>query len=109
MPYRPPVLKPRKPSGGAKPTGAVTRSPAAIERQKLYNTARWHRLRISHLQESPLCVECEKRGLIVAATVVDHKRGHTGDWRERFFDSDELQSLCQSHHNASQTYLKFRD
>jgi 5-methylcytosine-specific restriction endonuclease McrA len=32
--------------------------------------------------------------------VVDHKHGHAGDWRDRFFDLDELQSLCDACHNA---------
>jgi 5-methylcytosine-specific restriction protein A len=96
MPFKAPVLRPR----GSKPPGTVTRSRDAAERQKLYATQRWRRLRLAHLKDNPLCVECDKQGLLVPAVVVDHAHGHAGDWRDRFFDADELQSLCQTCHNS---------
>jgi hypothetical protein len=52
MPFKAPILRPR---GSAKP-GTITRSPDAAARQKLYQSARWRRLRIIHLQDNPLCV-----------------------------------------------------
>jgi 5-methylcytosine-specific restriction endonuclease McrA len=98
MPKRASIFRPL----GSKPPGSsgIARSRDATERQKLYATARWRRLRLSHLQSNPLCVECSEQGLIVVATVVDHKEGHRGDWRDAFFDPDQLQSMCQQCHNA---------
>ena len=41
---------------------------------------------------------CERDGLIVAATVVDHKRPHRGD-EHLFWDPDNWQALCKAHHD----------
>src|ERR1700759_1195608 len=96
MPAKAPVFRPP----GSKKIRSIDRSPDAAERQRLYATAGWHRLRRAHLQGNPLCVECEAPGLIVIATVVDHKLSHhVGAWRDRFFDPDALQSLCLTCHN----------
>lgn len=40
---------------------------------------KWQRLRARILVAHPLCVECEKRGLIKLATDVDHTRPHKGN------------------------------
>jgi 5-methylcytosine-specific restriction endonuclease McrA len=58
---------------------------------------RWQRARIRHLQNNPLCVMCEADGRVAAATVVDHKVPHRGD-EALFWDTDNWQSLCASHH-----------
>ena len=72
---------------------------AAAERQSLYHTQRWLRCRRQFLMDHPLCRECERAGLIVAAVVVDHTNGHQrADWRERFWDQDGWQSLCLDCH-----------
>lgn len=42
------------------------------ESDKFYGTRTWKRLRAAVLTRSPLCVECERRGRVVLATVVDH-------------------------------------
>jgi hypothetical protein len=72
----------------------------SAERQKLYRTQQWLRLRRSQLQQFPLCCECEREGVLRAAVVADHRAGHRGDWRARFFDPAALQSLCLEHHRA---------
>jgi len=63
-----------------------------------YHTARWQRLRNRHLCKEPLCVECLKFDVTEAAETVDHiievKDG--GD----FWDENNLQSLCFSHHRV---------
>ena len=57
--------------------------------------SRWRAIRNAHIAAEPLCRSCAKRGLVVAATEVDHieplhKGGAT--------DSDNLQSLCTRCH-----------
>jgi len=70
------------------------------ERKKLYKTSRWQSLRTSHLATHPVCEFCKAEGRIVPAEIVDHIRGHqTGDWKLRFFDPSNLQSLCWSCHS----------
>ncbi len=58
--------------------------------------ARWRKIRLMHLREHPLCVECSRRGLTVAATEVDHitplAQGGT-------HAADNLQSLCKPCHS----------
>ncbi|MFA6100484.1 MAG: HNH endonuclease signature motif containing protein [Patescibacteria group bacterium] len=45
-----------------------------------------------------LCIECAACGRDRAATVVDHKEPHKGDY-ELFWDEDNWQGLCASCHN----------
>jgi 5-methylcytosine-specific restriction protein A len=58
--------------------------------------ATWRKIRLDHLRRHPVCVECERLGLAVPGTDVDHvvplARGgtHTGA---------NLQSLCHIHHS----------
>ena len=59
---------------------------------------RWQKARGTFLRRSPLCVECEKQGLCVAATIVDHIIPHKGD-QDLFWDTSNWQSLCQPHHD----------
>lgn len=65
--------------------------------EKRYNTSRWKKYRTWFLNRYPLCVECEKRGRTVEATVVDHITpvSDGGD----FWNTDNHQSLCDHHHN----------
>lgn len=43
---------------------------------------------------------CREQGLITAATVVDHKIPHKGDY-VLFWDSTNWQSLCKLHHDST--------
>ena len=76
-----------------------SRSEAGQAWQHLYKPGRWQRLRRVHLTSSPLCVMCLEDGRVEPATVVDHIKRHGGN-EAMFFDSDNLQSLCSSHHNS---------
>jgi 5-methylcytosine-specific restriction protein A len=49
------------------------------------------------IKANPLCIECNKAGIVTAATDVDHIIPHRGNM-ELFWDSDNWQALCKRHH-----------
>jgi len=63
-----------------------------------YNWA-WRKYRTAFLKQNPLCVECEAKGKVKAATVVDHIVPHRGDKR-LFDDPNNHQALCERCHNS---------
>jgi 5-methylcytosine-specific restriction protein A len=83
------ILSPRK---------RTQRTHENAERNRLYDTSRWRRLRELYFRHRPLCRMCESRGRIRAAHVLDHIHGHGPDWRERFWDVRGLQGLCRECH-----------
>ena len=58
----------------------------------------WQRESKRFLQSHPLCVQCEKEGRYVKATVVDHIIPHRGD-QKLFWDQDNWQPLCKACHD----------
>jgi 5-methylcytosine-specific restriction endonuclease McrA len=66
---------------------------------RLYNSIRWRKLRTWKLTRDPLCWYCLEIGRITAADTVDHRKAHKGN-EKLFWDSDNLQSLCSTCHNA---------
>jgi 5-methylcytosine-specific restriction enzyme A len=60
---------------------------------------RWQLARSSFLNKHPLCTECHRNGMVVAAAVVDHITPHRGD-RKLFWDVGNWQSLCEMHHDS---------
>lgn len=60
--------------------------------------SKWRKAREGWLKKHPLCVECERNGIIKTATVVDHIEAHKGD-KVKFWDRNNWQSLCEKHHN----------
>ena len=58
----------------------------------------WQKARATFLARSPLCVECDKDGLVRAATIVDHIIPHKGD-QNLFWDTSNWQPLCKPHHD----------
>ena len=65
----------------------------------LYNTRAWLDGRAAYLALHPLCVECQKQGVLSAATIVDHIMPHRGD-PALFYDQSNWQPLCKRHHDA---------
>lgn len=59
----------------------------------------WRKARQQFLQRHPLCVECQKEGRYVKATVVDHIVPHRGD-QGLFWDRSNWQPLCKHHHDV---------
>lgn len=60
--------------------------------------SKWAKARAAYLRKHPLCADCQRRGLIVQATCVDHIKPHLGD-KALFWDSSNWQSLCASCHS----------
>lgn len=60
---------------------------------------KWQRSRERFLRKNPLCVECQKEGKYVKATVVDHIVPHRGD-PVLFWNESNWQPLCKHHHDS---------
>lgn len=65
-----------------------------------YWAASWRARRDAQLARSPLCELCQQCGLVVAATVANHRIPHKGDW-SLFADDDNLQSVCRTCHDGA--------
>ena len=70
-----------------------------LKRNHLYGR-RWRKARINFLTDNPLCVYCQKAGIVTQATEVDHIIPHRGD-PELFWDVSNWQGLCSDHHRAT--------
>ena len=78
------------------------RSDEAAAYRRLYKSKEWRGrggLRERVLARDPLCVRCQRRGLIVPSTVVNHKRPHKGD-RDLFFDERNCEGTCKACHDG---------
>jgi len=66
-------------------------------RDPFYHTTRWKKESRAFRQAHPLCVECEKEGLVIPAEVTDHtipKDICPDPW-----DWSNWQGLCKKHHS----------
>lgn len=62
-----------------------------------YNSTRWRKSSHAFRHAHPLCIECEREGKVIAATITDHiisinEGGDIWDW-------NNLQSLCKYHND----------
>lgn len=71
-----------------------------------YRTAKWQRVRRFQLDREPLCKFCERRGLVVLATVCNHVNGHPAGETEQQFWEGPFNSLCADCHNSDQARLE---
>lgn len=60
--------------------------------------AKWRASRMRYLRRYPLCMECQRNGKLVPATVVDHILPHRGD-EDLFWDQNNWQPLCKRCHD----------
>ena len=69
-----------------------------VDNASFYNSKRWRSLRNYHIQMHVLCIKCKRDGIVKGAQVVDHilpiNMGGSP------IDKKNLQSLCNSSHNA---------
>lgn len=68
---------------------------------------RWQKARETFLNRNPLCCFCEQKGIITAATVVDHKTPHKGD-QALFWDTNNWQPLCKPCHDSTKKIMESR-
>jgi 5-methylcytosine-specific restriction protein A len=61
--------------------------------------SKWNKARSSFLKNNPVCAECARSGLRVAATTVDHVVPHRGS-HELFWDMSNWEPLCSRCHNS---------
>lgn len=66
-------------------------------RERGYDS-RWEKARRIFLMNNPLRVECLKEDRFVPSKVVDHIKLHRGN-KKLFWDKNNWQSLCVTHHN----------
>lgn len=76
----------------------MPRSAEATEYRRLYNTARWRRIREYQLAISPLCAWCLEREEVTEATEVHHSIPHRGDLD--LFWSGPFISTCKPCHSS---------
>jgi 5-methylcytosine-specific restriction endonuclease McrA len=72
---------------------------------KWYKTSAWQKLRRRQLKLNPLCKFCDRKKILTIATVADHIQPHRGNM-EKFFDIDNLQSLCKTCHDSTKQRLE---
>jgi len=80
------------------------------ERQKIYATDRWRKLRLIKLQEQPLCEVCLQENKVSYAEHIHHIdsfMNYDGLRRiEVAYDFNNLQSLCSECHNSIHNHKK---
>lgn len=86
-----------------KPQKLQTKSVKREERNEIYISSRWRKLRLAHLQQYPLCELCQKEGKVVPAVDVHHIISFmsTNDHLKRkclAYNPDNLMSLCKECH-----------
>lgn len=64
---------------------------------RVYDTARWERLRALQLTNAPVCAYCERMGVTTLATEVDHITP-VRQAPSKAFELSNLQSLCKACH-----------
>lgn len=67
--------------------------------------AKWQRYREQYLRANPLCGFCSRRGVVAAATVVDHIVPHRGD-QKLFWRTSNHQALCTTCHNVEKQRIE---
>lgn len=78
---------------------ADARSPEAASYRSWYGLGVWKAARRAQLARDPLCRYCKDQGLIVRATVVNHKTPHKGKW-QLFIDAGNHESTCKPCHDS---------
>jgi hypothetical protein len=63
-----------------------------------YGLVIWHAIRDEQLAKQPLCERCLARHVVRAATVVNHRQPHRGDWE--LFVAGPFESCCKPCHDG---------
>ena len=68
------------------------------ESDGFYSTERWRKFRAYYLRLHPLCVECDRQGLITVAVILDHIKPYKTH-PELGLDWHNVRPLCRRCHN----------
>lgn len=86
-----------------KPSKQKSRTFNRQDRQKIYQSAKWQKLRLAKLMQNPLCENCLAKGIITPAIDIHHKdsfMNYTGLMRlQKAYDITNLVSLCKDCHS----------
>lgn len=86
-----------------KPSKQKSRTFNREDRQKIYQSAKWKKLREAKLMFNPLCEHCLAKGIITPAIDVHHRdsfMNYTGNMRLcKAYDITNLVSLCKDCHS----------
>jgi len=90
--YREQVIQPKQRT-------LITEQKGRTEASKLgfYTSKEWIKLRDKRRSESPICVECERKGMIRPMKVVDHIIA-VEERPDLALEYSNTQSLCDYHH-----------
>lgn len=79
-----------------RPSWLPKKEPKPYTGETFYHTPAWRNLRAKFIRENPMCVECERQGIVEVGKVVDHiipiRKGGAK------LDEANLQTLCVRHH-----------
>lgn len=90
--YREQVIKPKERERITEQKGRTEASQSGF-----YTSKEWIRLRDRRRAESPLCVDCEKKGMIRSMKIVDHILS-VEERPDLALEFSNTQSLCDFHH-----------
>jgi len=104
--YRPPSLfggAPRAPIKSPRPRDASGKPLPPLETRRESASKRgyghrWAQCRRRLLAQNPLCASCQKKGLLIPATLVDHIEPVQSCADPKFYALSNLQPLCRACH-----------
>lgn len=92
----------------AKPKKNKVRQVNKEARQKIYQSTNWKKLRVSKLQQQPLCEMCLQKGIVTPAVDVHHLDSYLNyEGTERLykaFNYSNLLSVCKQCHSYLHRY-----
>ena len=89
-------MKPKWITTTSRPRERRTAPGTTYSNDARYSGSQWRKLRAQVLEAEPLCRECNSRGRVTAAKMVDHIAPVTAGGE--FYEWDNLQPLCDSCH-----------
>lgn len=85
-----------------KPKRPVNKSKKREEREAIYATTRWRKLRLAKLMQNPLCEKCLQKGIITPSVDIHHIdsfMNYEGLKRiDKAFNYNNLMALCTKCH-----------
>jgi 5-methylcytosine-specific restriction protein A len=102
-----PTAPRREPRGFNTRTPDYERTEDRQDAKDFYKSPEWRALRAMFLRANPLCKDCEKEGRIEPALHVHHIEDRR-DNLDRALEWDNLEGLCQPHHNARRRGTRYR-